>query len=72
MQRLGNVIRIIEGQIEPQLGELACKTVENDFNKLLDAKADQLCNVTRYERSDTRLENFAGLYQRALLPRPVR
>jgi len=41
-------------------------TVEETLNALLDAEADQLCNVQRYERSEARRDTRAGHYERGL------
>ena len=65
-QKLGKVIQIDEEQIQQHLGELVRGTVEETLNKLLDAEADQLCNATRYERTEARTDQRAGHYQRKL------
>jgi len=53
-QKLNKVIQIDEDQIQQHLGELVRGTVEETLNKLLDAEADQLCNASRYERTEAR------------------
>lgn len=65
-QKLGKVIQIDEDQIQQHLGELVRGTVEETLNKLLDAEADQLCNASRYERTEARTDQRAGHYQRKL------
>jgi transposase-like protein len=65
-QKLGKVIQIDETQIRDHLGELVRGTVEETLNKLLDAEADQLCNATRYERTEARKDTRAGHYKRGL------
>lgn len=65
-QKLGKVIQIDEDQIQQHLGELVRGTVEETLNKLLDAEADQLCNATRYERTEARTDQRAGHYRRKL------
>jgi len=41
-------------------------TVEETLNALLDAKADELCNVQRYERSPDRVDTRAGYHTRKM------
>jgi putative transposase len=65
-RKLGKVIQIDENQIQEHLGELVRGTVEETLNKLLDAEADQLCNASRYERTEGRLDTRAGHYSRKL------
>jgi transposase-like protein len=65
-QKLNKVIQIDEDQIQQHLGELVRGTVEETLNKLLDAEADQRCNTTRYERTDSRRDMRAGHYKRKL------
>lgn len=65
-QKLGKVIQIDETQIRDHLGELVRGTVEETLNKLLDAEADQLCNASRYERTEARKDTRAGHYKRGL------
>ena len=40
--------------------------MEETLNALLDADADQLCQASRYERSDARKDTRAGHYTRKL------
>jgi putative transposase len=63
---LGKVIKIDEGKIQAHLGELVRGTVEETLNNLLNAEADQLCNASRYERTEHRKDTRAGYYQRSL------
>jgi transposase-like protein len=65
-KNMKNVIQIDESQIQSHLGELVRGTVEETLNKLLDVEADQLCNASRYERTDARKDQRAGHYQRKL------
>lgn len=65
-QKLSKVIQIDETQIRDHLGELVRGTVEETLNKLLDAEADQLCNASRYERTEARKDTRAGHYKRGL------
>jgi transposase-like protein len=65
-KKLGKVIQIDEDQIQQHLGDLVRGTVEETLNKLLDAEADQLCNATRYERTEARQDTRAGHYRRRL------
>jgi transposase-like protein len=41
-------------------------TVEETLNAMLDAEADRLCQVGRYERTEARQDTRAGSYQRQL------
>jgi len=53
-QKLHNVIQVDEDKIQQHLGDLVRGTVEETLNTLLDAEADQLCNASRYERTEAR------------------
>ena len=64
--KLGNVIEIDQSRIQEHLGELVRGSVEETLNALLEAEADQLCNATRYERTDARRDQRAGHYKRKL------
>ena len=63
-KNLSNVFKINEGQIQDHLGEMVRSTVEETLNAMLDAEADQLCGVKRYERSEQRTNGRAGHYKR--------
>lgn len=65
-KELGKVIKIDEGKVQVHLGELVRGTVEETINKLLDIEADQLCNASRYERTEHRKDSRAGYYERGL------
>lgn len=65
-KELRKVIQIDEGKIKDHLGELVRGTVEETLNNLLDAEADQLCNASRYERTEARKDTRAGYYERGL------
>jgi transposase-like protein len=64
VQNLNNVIKIDEFQIKQHLGELVRSAVEDTLNAMLDAQADQLCNASRYEHSESRIDTRAGFYSR--------
>ena len=64
--KLSNVIEIDEARIRDHLGELVRGSVEDTLNALLDAEADQLCNATRYERTEARRDSRAGSYGDAI------
>jgi putative transposase len=63
---LGNVVRIDDQRIEEHLGRIVRGTVEETLNGLLDAEADRLCQVGRYQRSEDRKGYRAGHYERTL------
>jgi hypothetical protein len=62
----GKIIRIDEVLVKQELGEVVRGTVEETLNKLLDAEADELCKVSRYERTPDRIDTRAGYYERGL------
>lgn len=47
---LGKVFQIDDSRIQDHLGELVRGTVEETVNAMLDAEADAMCGVQRYER----------------------
>jgi transposase-like protein len=49
------------------LKELVRQSVQEVFNSLLDAEADQLTNARKYERTGARQDTRAGHYTRKLL-----
>jgi putative transposase len=63
---LGNVIRIDDERIRGHLDKILRGSVEETLNALLDAKADRLCNASRYERTEGRRDQRAGSYERKL------
>lgn len=63
---LSSVIKINEDQFKNHLGKMVRSTVEETLNDMLDTEADQLCNATRYERTDARTGGRAGHYKRKL------
>ncbi len=65
-KKLGKVIQINEVQIRTQLGELVRGSVEDTLNQLLNEEADQLCNASRYERTEARQDYRSGHYKRKL------
>ena len=65
-KNFSKVIKIDEKQIREHLGELVRGSVEETLNQLLDAEADKLCNASRYERTQARLDTRAGHYKRKL------
>ena len=46
----GQVIQIDEARIKDHRGEMVRGTVEEALNAMLEAEADRLCGVSRYER----------------------
>jgi transposase-like protein len=62
----GRIIRIDEGLVKQELGEVVRETVEETLNRMLDAEADELCKATRYQRTPDRLDTRAGYYERGL------
>ena len=63
---LSKVIRIDESEIRGHLDEMVRGAAEETPNALLDAEADELCNVQRYEDSPDRTDTRAGHYARKL------
>ena len=59
-KRMGNVLRIDEGEIRGHLTALVKGTVEETLNAMLDAEADAMCNAQRYEHSPDRFEARAN------------
>src|SRR5579864_8993830 len=57
---LGPVVQIDEGRIQAHLDEVVRATVEETFNALLDAEADELCGTRKYERAEDRKDTRAG------------
>jgi len=66
-KNLSKVIKIDEGELKEHVDSMVRNTVEETLNQLLDAEADQLCNATRYERTDERNDFRAGHYTRSLM-----
>ncbi|HAW58188.1 MAG TPA: hypothetical protein DCX03_04100 [Bacteroidales bacterium] len=60
------IIRIDEVQVKRELNDIVRSTVEEPVNKLLDAEADELCGVGRYEQNPGRIDTRAGSCQRNL------
>jgi putative transposase len=52
--RLSNVIRIDDEQVREHLGHIVRGTVEETLTAMLEAEANRLCNVGRYERTADR------------------
>ncbi len=46
---MGNVVRIDDERNRNHLGQIVRGTVEDTLNSLLEAVAERLCNVARYE-----------------------
>ena len=65
-RNLNNVIKIDQGQMRSQLGQLVRQSVEDTLNELLDGEADRLCQAQRYERTEGRADTRAGHYRRKL------
>ena len=55
-----------EPKLQDYLGKLVRKTVQDSLNALLDAKANQIANAGRYERSDERQACCSGHYRQNL------
>jgi putative transposase len=60
------IISIDEGLVKSQLGEVVRENVEQTLTGLLDAEANELCGVKRYEHSADRIDTRAGHYERNL------
>lgn len=58
------IVSINEALVQDNLNEMVRSTVEQTLNDMLDAEADQLCNASRYERTEKRTDTRAGSYQR--------
>jgi transposase-like protein len=58
------IVSINEALVQDNLNEMVRSTVEQTLNDMLDAEADQLCNASKYERSEQRKDTRAGSYQR--------
>ncbi|MFO0848766.1 MAG: transposase [Gemmataceae bacterium] len=61
-----DVITLDEGKVRGHLDRVVRDTVEQTLNALLDAEADALCGVRRYQRSADRVDTRAGSYDRTL------
>jgi Transposase, Mutator family len=66
---LGLVVQIDDGKIRTNLDEVVRATVEETLNALLDAEADFLCGVGKYERTEGRKDTRAGSYEPLSPPR---
>jgi len=64
--KTGQIIRIEQEQLTKHLDKVVRGTVEETLNALLDAEADQLCQASRYERTEKRQDTRAGHYKRKL------
>ena len=64
--KTGQIIRIEQDQLTKHLDKVVRGTVEETLNALLDAEADQLCQASRYERTEKRRDTRAGHYKRKL------
>lgn len=54
-------------EIRTHLDGLVRQSVENTLNALLNAEADALCQVSRYQLSPDQQDTWAGSYKRRLL-----
>lgn len=63
---LENVIQIDESRIHDHFGQIVRSTVEETFNAMLEAAAEQLCQAARYERTEERKGYRAGHDERTL------
>jgi hypothetical protein len=68
-KELGHVIRIDDERIQDYLLKTVRGSVEETLNAMLDAKAECLCYVGRYERTEVRRDTRAGSYNRKLQTR---
>ena len=72
---IAGLIKIDEKEIGDHLNQLVRQSVDDTINSLLDAKADAICNATRYQHSPDRLDSRAcrcfspegGRYNRSTL-----
>ena len=62
MSKKNNIIHLDEAQLREHLYRKITESVEDTLNGLLDAEADRLCGVGRYERSGDRIDTRAGHY----------
>jgi len=62
----GKLVEINEAKVTEHLSEIVRGTVEETLNGLLDAEADPLCHVKRYDRTGDRLDTPAGSCRRSL------
>ena len=58
------IVSINEALVQANLNEMVRSTVEQTLNDMLDAEATQLCNASRYERTEARTDTRAGSYTR--------
>ena len=58
----GSVIQVDEAQVRGHVEEVVRSSVAETLNGLLQAKCDQLCQASRYERSADRVDTRAGSY----------
>ncbi|MRS03511.1 IS256 family transposase [bacterium] len=65
-RKTGQIIRIEQEQLTKHLDKVVRGTIEETLNALLDAEADQLCQASRYERTEKRQDTRAGHYKRKL------
>ena len=62
----GQIIQIDQAHLTEHLDKVVRGTVEETLNALLEAEADQLCQASRYERTESRKDTRAGHYSRKL------
>ena len=62
----GQIIQIDQEHLTEHLDKVVRGTVEETLNALLEAEADQLCQASRYERTESRKDTRAGHYSRKL------
>ena len=60
------IVQLNEEVIKGQLKELVRGSVEETLNELLEAEAEKLTQVARYERNETRQGYRSGHYDRSL------
>jgi Transposase, Mutator family len=65
-KELSQVIRIDDERVQNYLRNAVRGSVEETLNAMLEAEAEHLCNVGRYERTEARRDTRAGSYSRKL------
>lgn len=61
-----HILQVNQPMLEIQLDRMVSEKVNQVFNAMLDAQADDITDTTRYERSGSRKAYWAGHYERAL------
>ena len=61
---ISKIISLNEDAITQELGDLVRLSVGDTLNTLLDEEADRLTNVSRYKRTEGRLDMRVGSYKK--------